>query len=271
MQESDQDRYFADLKNIGRLTVKEERSLLERVQSGDMKARDTLVWHNLPLVIHIAKGFQNRGIPLIDLIQEGNLGLVESIDAYKHGIYSAKLGTFASYYIRKNILRVLRRKSLIRLPMYLFKRLRQWDESEERLRIALNRVPTFDEVADALGLLSEDPNVPRKRGRPRQRGLMKDALIARQLFEAEGEMPTTPPVTATRENGIEILPLLESVDKLAAHLAEVVYLHFGLSGNEPLTLRQIAKIQGITASAVRMRFSKALLILRTVLEKQRRD
>jgi RNA polymerase sigma factor (sigma-70 family) len=253
-RESELDKYFADLKNIRRLTAEEEVALLKSVRLGDEEARKLLVFHNLPLVIHIAAIFQDKGVSLMDLVQEGSLGLLEAIDEYNFGS-NARLGTLSTYYIRKNILEALRRKTLIRLPVHLFRKIHQWDKTSEAMRKRLNRVPTFDEVATELNLSC------------RQREYTQDALIARQQFDdgEEGDRLLALRIKEDKEKEGETLPLLEHLDQLPPKKREVIYLHLGLGGNDPMPLKQIAKLQGVTASATRMRFLSGLESLRASL------
>lgn len=144
--------YFREVGQIPLLTLEEEQSLAKRIASGDAEAKRELEEKNLKLVIHIAMGYRGLGMPLLDLIQEGNMGLMIAAERYDLN-KKCRFSTYATWWIRKAITRALAEKSrLIRLPVYLSDRIEKCNRAIQKLTTRLNRPPSDEEVAEESGL-----------------------------------------------------------------------------------------------------------------------
>ena len=144
--------YLRDINETALLTAAEEKRLARGVQAGDALARDHMVRANLRLVVNIARGYANRGLPLPDLIEEGNLGLLRAVEGFDPTM-GTRFSTYASYWIKQSIKRALINSGkTIRIPAYMVELLSKWRRATLRLSRVLGRTPTPEEVARMLGL-----------------------------------------------------------------------------------------------------------------------
>ena len=135
-----------------RITPREEIALAKRIKRGDARAREQMITANLRLVVKIARDFDGLGLPLLDLINEGNIGLMKGVERFNPG-KGAKLSTYAAWWIKQSIMSALANQSkIIRLPAHVVERLAKMRKAEARLHDQLNREPTDEELADNLGL-----------------------------------------------------------------------------------------------------------------------
>src|SRR5450756_289698 len=143
--------YLREIGQVKLLTPVEELALAKRVKRGDKKAREHMITANLRLVVKIARSYEAFGVPLLDLINEGNIGLIKGVQRFDHK-KGAKLSTYASWWIKQAIRRALSNQSkTIRLPVHVVEKLTHIRKAEVRLRETLDREPTDEEVADDLG------------------------------------------------------------------------------------------------------------------------
>ena len=153
--------YLREIGQVKLLTPKEEIVLAGRIKRGDKQAREAMIKANLRLVVKIARDYEGLGLPLLDLVNEGNIGLMKGVERFdpKKG---AKLSTYASWWIKQAIKRALANQSkTIRLPVHVVDKVAHIRRAEVRLRETLDREPTDEEVADELGLDARDyPTAP---------------------------------------------------------------------------------------------------------------
>ena len=144
--------YLRDINATSLLSAEEERRLAVAIGKGDAQARDHMVRANLRLVVNIARGYGNRGLPLPDLIEEGNLGLLRAVEGFDPTM-GTRFSTYASYWIKQSIKRALINSGkTIRIPAYMVELLSKWRRATARLSDSLGRTPTPEEVARMLGL-----------------------------------------------------------------------------------------------------------------------
>jgi RNA polymerase primary sigma factor len=243
------------------LTVTEERELARRKDEGDEAAKRRLIECNLRLVMSITRNYTKAGVPLLDLIQEGNLGLIRAVEKFDYRM-GYKLSTYATWWIRQAITRALADQGrLIRLPVHVADQVRRVVRSRRILAQKLNRDPTIAEMAKESGFpesrvkelleLVEDPvslETPVGDG---------DSLYS-DLIEDES---TPQPEAATAER-LQSVELQQALDRLEPRLRDVLERRFGLAGGTPQTLEHIGKELGITRERVRQLETRALKELR---------
>jgi RNA polymerase primary sigma factor len=243
------------------LTVTEERELARRKDEGDEAAKGRLIECNLRLVMSITRNYTKAGVPLLDLIQEGNLGLIRAVEKFDYRM-GYKLSTYATWWIRQSITRALADQGrLIRLPVHVADQVRRVVRARRILAQKLNRAPTIAEMAKESGLtearvkelleLVEDPvslDTPVGDG---------DSLYSDLIEDESTEQPET--VAAERLQAVE---LRQALEQLEPRLRDVLERRFGLTGNNPQTLEHIGRELGITRERVRQLEARALKELR---------
>ena len=243
------------------LTPAEERELARRKDLGDEAAKRRLIESNLRLVMSITRNYTKAGVPLLDLIQEGNLGLIRAVEKFDYKL-GFKLSTYATWWIRQAVTRALADQGrTIRLPVHVAEQVRRAQRSRRQLAQKLNRDPSVEEIAQDSGFtvervrelfdLVEDPvslETPVGDG---------ESMVA-DLIEAErAESPDG--ASAERARAVE---LKAAVERLNPRMRHVVTRRFGLDGKPPQTLEDVGTDLGITRERVRQLETRALRELR---------
>jgi len=245
------------------LTPSEERELARLKDEGDEAAKRRLIEANLRLVMSITRNYTKAGVPLLDLIQEGNLGLIRAVEKFDYRL-GFKLSTYATWWIRQSITRALADQGrTIRLPVHVAEQVRRVMRSRRVLAQKLNRDPTIEEVAAESGFtprrveelleLVEDPvslETPVGDG---------ESLYADLIEDVHSDQPDES--TAKRLRSAE---LAEALEHLNPRMQRVLSLRFGLEDGKPQTLEEVGAGLGITRERVRQLEARALRELRTV-------
>ena len=263
--------YLRQIAQIPLLTPEQEIQLARQIKRGDQKALTEMVSANLRLVVKIARDYANFGLPLLDLISEGNIGLMKAVERFdpKKG---GKLSTYAAWWIKQSIKRALANQTkTIRLPIHLVEKIGKMRRVSSQMMEELGREPTDDELAEEIGLSSS-----------KVAALKSAALRPASLDEPiqEGECFQFGDIVGDEEsdNPFETLrdkDMLEEVDELLDVLDHrermIINSRFGLDGQEPKTLEEIGETLGVTRERIRQLQNVALLKLRGALRKRERS
>ncbi|OLD44261.1 MAG: hypothetical protein AUI83_17490, partial [Armatimonadetes bacterium 13_1_40CM_3_65_7] len=239
------------------LTPAQERELARRKDEGDEQAKRQLIESNLRLVMSITRNYTKAGVPLLDLIQEGNLGLIRAVEKFDYRM-GYKLSTYATWWIRQSVTRALADQGrTIRLPVHVAEQVRRLMRARRALAQKLNRDPSTEELATESGFpparvqelleLVEDPvslETPVGDG---------ESLYSDLIEDINSEQPDE--TTAKRLRSLE---LAEALLHLNPRMRHVLSLRFGLNGASPQTLEQVGAGLGITRERVRQLESRAL-------------
>ena len=257
--------YLREIDKTALLRPEEERELAHRVRQGDLQARDLMTRANLRLVVAIAKGYTGRGLSFMDLIEEGNLGLLRAVEAYdpERGV---KFSTYGAWWIKQAIKRALLTKvKTIRIPAYMVEIIARLKTASAELATKLGRQPTVMEVAQGMKLHPARINLIRKALAASFYGEKRPTPEALSpLVETLANQKARPPVEEVFEKSqIELLErLLNSIDEREAL---VLRLRYGLSENGALTLREIGERLNLTRERIRQIENEALRKLNALL------
>lgn len=244
--------YFKEVREIPLLTAKQEIELNKRIRRGDEIARKEMIRANLRLVINIAKRYMRMGTPFLDLIEEGNLGLMKAVEKfdYRKGF---RFSTYAAWWIRQGITRSISEQSkMIRVPVYMNDLITKWKKNKERLSQKLKRVPTDNEIAKKLRFS------PEKMGKINfwmsSTTSSLEAPIGEDNDNQMSELVEDKNATAP-DAEIEHFLDRERVDNLLEVMSErereILDLRFGLSNTKPQTLAEVAKKMGVSRERIR--------------------
>ncbi|MGH7388841.1 MAG: sigma-70 family RNA polymerase sigma factor [Candidatus Rokuibacteriota bacterium] len=255
--------YLREIARIPLLTREEEQALARRVVAGDAEAKSRMIESNLRLVVQVARRYLNRGLPLPDLIEEGNIGLMRAVEKFEpeRGL---RFSTYATWWIRHAIVRALANQArVIRLPVHVEMLLGRYAKEQQRLGQILGRAPTAAELAQALGTSEEQIEELEE---IRRQPLSLDAPIGEQGRVADVVAdPAADPSERLTALFHERTDLVSVLDDLAENERRVLRRRFGLEGGEPVTLEAIGRQLGLTRERVRQIEGAALRKLRALL------
>jgi RNA polymerase primary sigma factor len=262
--------YLREIAQIPLLTPEQEVKLAHQIKRGDQQAGAEMVRANLRLVVKIARDYANFGLPVLDLISEGNIGLMKAVERFdpKKG---GKLSTYAAWWIKQSIRRALASQAkTIRLPVHLIDKIGKMRRVSSQMMEELGREPTDDELADEIGLSSSKVTAlksaalrPASLDQPIQDG------ESFQFGDIVGDEESDNPFETLRDKDMleeleELLHMLDDRERM------IINSRFGLDGQEPKTLGVIGETFGVTRERIRQLQNVALLKLRGALGKRER-
>ena len=252
--------FLRDISQRPLLTAAEEVELAKRIEKGDTAAKNRMIESNLRLVVANAKRYRGLGLPFLDLIQEGILGLIRAVEKFDHR-RGFKFSTYATWWIRQAMQRALQQQSrTIRIPVHVGQELARVRSAERKLSAELGRDPTPDEVAARVGMSVDQLDGLRAAERipvslESRVGSDGDTELG-ALLPQEGPSPFDELEVELAEKSIR-----KALERLDERGRKVIELRFGIGGQEPLPLREVAKRMGLSAEGVRKLERRALRTL----------
>jgi len=258
--------YFNSIKRFDLLTKKDETALAERVVKGDKDARRQMIEANLRLVVNIAKHYLNRGLSFPDLIEEGNIGLIKSVERFNPS-RGCKFSTYATYWIRQTIDRAIANQAnTVRLPIHITTDLSKLSRASRELNSKLNRDPSVTELSEKSGLPGR---YVKKLAGINRRSYSLDSAVTEDgeqtLLDKLEDESAVSPMEAVDEAARTAL-VADWIKRLEENERRIIILRFGLDDEEPMTLEGVGKRYGITRERVRQIEAKALNKLRKMVE-----
>lgn len=263
--------YLRDIRPIPLLKAEEEITLSRKIQKGDMEARDKMIRSNLRLVISIAKRYVNLGVPLSDLIEEGNIGLMKGVEKFdpERGF---RFSTYAAWWIKQGVSRaVIDQGKMIRVPVYMNEEILKYKKVIEKLTHKLKRKPRFGEVAKRMKL-------PVKKVRELEKSITKmsslDAPISDTGVGQIKDIIEDPNVVAPdeqlekffdKERALGFLEMLNERER------KIIELRYGLKDGDTHTLAEIAKVLGVSRERVRQIEAATIKKIRHIIQQKEQN
>jgi RNA polymerase primary sigma factor len=260
--------FLKDIGKVDLLTAAQEVELAKRIERGDHRAKQEMVEANLRLVVSIAKRYRNQGLPFLDLIQEGTIGLVRAAEKfdYRKGF---KFSTYATWWIRQAVARALADKArTIRMPVHVVEKLNKIARSERKLRAELGREPTSFEIGRELDLMPDEVEQIRRSAQTpvsleKPVGDEEESEFGHFLKDESAPSPDEEAETAMRKEALKkVLSMLSPRERA------VLELRYGLDGKPPRTLDEVGRTFNVTRERIRQIENQSLKKLRALADSQ---
>ena len=264
------DLYLKEISNFPILTGEEEIEIAKKIADGDQEARKKMIVSNLRLVVSIAKKYVNRNLALLDLIEEGNIGLIRAVDKFDHTMGN-KFSTYASWWIKQSINRAISDQGrTIRLPVHITDLISRWLRTSRHLAQELGRRPNVPEIAEAMGISEDKVKFIAKLAQ-------QPASLESPIFDAEqgqlsdllADVEAASPIDNLDEN-LQREEIMGLLDRLKGRERETIILRFGLNDGVSRTLEEIGTEFGLTRERVRQIEAEAITKLRRFMRSKER-
>jgi RNA polymerase primary sigma factor len=257
--------YFKEINQIALLTADEEKALAHRVRAGDPEAREHMTKANLRLVVSIAKNYVERGLSLLDLIEEGNLGLLKAVERFDPN-EECRFSTYATWWIKQSIKRALiDTVKTVRIPSYMVELISKWKNVTSALTLKLGRQPSPEEVADELGIPPENINLIktalRAANSTNQTVSIENMWTLSEVLEDKNAEQPDEILFDTLETEL-IEKLLSAIDERES---TILRMRYGLENGDPMTLKEIGERVHLSRERVRQIENEALKKLYYIL------
>jgi RNA polymerase primary sigma factor len=268
MKDHGLDTYLSEINEVPLLTAEEEIELAHRIATGDMAAREHMIRANLRLVVSIAKNYVNRGLSFMDLIEEGNIGLMKAVEKFDPEA-GCRFSTYATWWIKQGIRRSLvNTVKTVRVPSYMAEIVSRWKTMAMELNYQLGRAPTSAEIAEELELPIANWNVVREtvlaNSQPTH-SMNEDSssIHTEYLVDDDGRTPEEEIFWK-----LELERLDELLEVIDGREAAILRMRYGLETGKPLTLKSIGEELGITRERVRQMEQDALRKLYSTMSRE---
>jgi RNA polymerase primary sigma factor len=261
--------FLKDIGKVDLLTAAQEVELAKRIERGEHRAKQAMVEANLRLVVSIAKKYRNQGLPFLDLIQEGTIGLVRAAEKFDHR-KGFKFSTYATWWIRQAVARALADKArTIRMPVHIVEKLNKIVRSERKLRAELGREPTSWEIGLDVELGSDEVEQIRRSSQApvsleKPVGDEEESEFGHFLTDDSEPLPDEAADTSFRKETLEKI-----LSMLAPRERRVLELRYGLNGEHPRTLDEVGRTFNVTRERIRQIENQSLKKLRALAEAQK--
>ncbi len=261
--------FLKDIGKVDLLTAPQEIELAKRIERGDHSAKQSMVEANLRLVVSIAKRYRNQGLPFLDLIQEGTIGLVRAAEKfdYRKGF---KFSTYATWWIRQAVARALADKSrTIRMPVHVVEKLNKIVRSERKLRGELGREPNAEEIARDLDLSADEVEQIRRSSQlpvslEKPVGDDDESEFGHFLTDETAPLPEESAEQALRRDTLK-----QVLCSLSEREQRILELRYGLDGQQPRTLDEVGRAFNVTRERIRQIENQCLKKLRALADCQK--
>jgi RNA polymerase primary sigma factor len=260
--------FFKDIGKVRLLTGAEEVALARQIEGGDLAAKQKMVESNLRLVVSIAKHYRNQGLPFLDLIQEGTIGLVRAAEKFDYRM-GFKFSTYATWWIRQAVARALADTGrTIRLPVHIVEQVNKIARADRSLSTSLGRDPSAEEIADLVGIPPEKVEAIKHSARgpislEKPIGDDEGSEFGQLIADERSESPYDLALGAITKSALH-----EALDGLSYRERRVIELRYGLDGQHPSTLDEIGRRFNVTRERIRQIEKRSLHKLESLPETQ---
>jgi RNA polymerase primary sigma factor len=261
--------FLKDVGKVDLLTAAQEVELAKRIERGDHRAKQEMIEANLRLVVSIAKRYRNQGLPFLDLIQEGTIGLVRAAEKFDHR-KGFKFSTYATWWIRQAVARALADKArTIRMPVHVVEKLNKIMRTERKIRAEVGREPTSEEIARELDLSIEEVDQIRRTAQTpvsleKPVGDEEESEFGHFIEDESAPLPDEAADTSLRNEA-----LTRALGMLGERERKVLEMRYGLNGEQPRTLDEVGRTFNVTRERIRQIENHSLKKLRALAESQR--